>query len=87
MKRMQVTVGRIVLLAGAALALSGCYTAPSEPYYGYPAQGYYAPAYSYGPGYYAPRRPVQNTFVFSYTDRDHDRGRGHRRSQRHGRWD
>lgn len=84
MKRSQVTVG--LLLAGAALTLSGCYTAPAEPYYAYPAQGYYAPTY-YGPGYYAPRRPVQNTFVFSYTDRDRDRGRGDRRSHRHGRWD
>lgn len=79
MKRSQVTVG--LLLAGAALVLSGCYTAPAEPYYAYPAQGYYyAPAY----GYYAPSRPVQNTFVFSYTDRD--RGHGDRHSRRHGRW-
>lgn len=93
MKGVRVVVGRILLFAGAALALSGCYTAPSESYYGYPSQGYYAPTYysygpgyGYGPGYYAPRRPVQNTFVFSYTDRDRGRGhRGHRGG--HDRWD
>jgi hypothetical protein len=93
MKRVRVMVGRILLFAGAALALAGCYTAPAEPYYAYdyPPGGYYAPTYYgptyYGPGYYAPRRPVQNTFVFSYTDRDHGRGRGDRRGRSHGRWD
>lgn len=88
MERVRVMVGKILLLAGAAFALSGCYTTASESYYGYPSPSYYGYAptyYSYGPGYYTPRRPVQNTFIFSYTDRDH--GRGGRRSHRHGRWD
>lgn len=86
------TFGKLLLLAGTGLALAGCAATYSEPYYepGYyrvaPAPAYYGPPPAYygpPPGYYAVPRAPQNTFVFSYTERE----RSGRRHDRRRHWD
>lgn len=63
MNRIAKSSGLAALLLASGLAVSACVATVPEPYYAGP------PAYyGYAPGYYA--RPAQNTFVFSYTDRD-----------------